>query len=261
MSVILKSINRYAEFFWTFTWRNVRLQYNNFWLGLFWGVVQPLLMSTIFYITLNKGVGADFSHYFLYVYSGFIIWNVFFGGLSQAYISFLQNDSLVKNIYFPRYLLPLTYLMAKLVDLAIAFVILIVMLLVSDIAMDWGRFIFFSVLSLIILAPLCSGIYLAFAVICVRFRGFQMILPFMSQAIFFTAPVIYDTGFSIENEWIRFVFWFNPITGVLNLFRAGIFQKPLDLWTVVIYVLFAIIIFTVGFIWFKIEDKHLIDRL
>lgn len=257
----LSNLPAYQELFWSLTWRNIRLQYQNWIMGIFGSVISPLLMTLIFFIVLNNRVGVDFSHYFLYIYSGFLFWNVFGAGLSRAYISFLVENTLVKKIYFPRFLLPLSYLMAKLTDFLIAFVVFIILILFSDIELSWGRLIVFSALAIVSLSLVSSGIYLAFAVISVRFRGFQMIFPFVSQAIFFTAPVVYNARLSIENDVINSFFWFNPINGALHLFRSGVFSEfitPLD---IVLYLLFAFAVFIAGFIYFKIEDKNLVDRL
>lgn len=254
-------MSEYSEFFWTFTWRNIRLQYNSLWLGLFWGVIQPLLMSSIFYVALNKGIGDDFSHYFIYIYSGFICWSVFFGGLSQAYVSFLQNDQLVKNIYFPRVLLPLTFLAAKLVDLAIAFIILIVLVLSTNIQIQAGWFALYSLLGFVQILLISAGCCLIFSTISVRYRGFQVVFPFMTQAIFFTSSVIYDVSASIENDWLNTLFSFNPISTSLATFRLGIFPDEANVGFLLFNTIYALAIALTGYWWFKLEDKRLIDRL
>lgn len=88
-----------------------------------------------------------------------------------------------------------------------------------------------------------------------------MLFPFISQAIFFSAPVVYSTSLSIDNDIIEFLFQFNPLAGVLNQFRAGVFAEPIDPLIALMQILFASLIFVSGLIWFKVEDQHLIDRL
>lgn len=257
----LRLYRKYSEFFWTFTWRNIRLQYNNFWFGLFWGVIQPLLMSAIFYVALNSSVGQGFSHYFLYIYSGFIIWSVFSGGLTQAYVCFLHNDGMVKQIYFPRFLLPLTFLAAKLMDLLIALVILVVIILVSNLEIHIGWFLFYTLFGIIQLLLVAAGFHLILSVITVRFRGFQVIFPFLIQAIFFTSSVIYDVSVSVEIEWLKPFFEYNPMSTVLTSFRSGVFHQEVQLQTQLIHLFYALLVFLLGYQWFKREDKNLIDRL
>jgi ABC-type polysaccharide/polyol phosphate export permease len=257
----MKLFRQYTEFFWTFTWRNIRLQYNSFWLGLFWGIIQPLLMSAIFFVALKNSVGVNFSHYFIYIYSGFIFWSVFSGSLSQAYVCFLHNDSMVKQIYFPRFLLPITFLASRLMDLLIALIILVVMLWVSDLEVHIGWFIFYTLLSVVQLLLVATGFNLLFSVICVRFRGFQVIFPFMSQAIFFTASVIYDVRLSVDIEWLKPIFEYNPISTVLATFRSGIFHHQVSVTQQVFSMVYALIICLLGYVLFKWENKNLTDRL
>ncbi len=258
----MTGILKYSEFFWTFTWRNVKLQYTNFWLGLFWGILQPLLISSIFYIALNNRLGVDFSHYFLYIYTGLILWNIFSGGLGSAYICFLQNSSLVKNIYFPRYLLPLTFLAAKLVDLLIALCILILLVMFSDLEIkSINKFLIFSILGILQLLFVAGGCYLLFSVITVRYRGFQVIYPFVNQVIFFTSSAVYDISISIENKWLSMLFQVNPINLPLATFRMALFQGDISVLSVFFYSACSMIIGLMGYFFFNIENKQLLDRL
>lgn len=257
----MRPFQQYSEFFWVFTWRNIRLQYSSFWLGIFWGIVQPLLMSAIFYIALNKSIGVDTPHYFIFIYSGFIFWSVFSGSLSQAYICFLQNDGMVKKIFFPRYLLPLTFLAAKLIDLLIALCILIAIFLISGFDIHPGWFLFYTLLGAAQLLLITAGFNLLFSVICVRFRGFQVVYPFVGQALFFTSSVIYDVSLSIEIEWLQPFFEYNPISIILATFRLGIFHEEVQAMSLLISTAYAVAIYLLGYAWFKRENKNLIDRL
>lgn len=243
------------------TWRNLRLQYQNPWMGILWGVINPLLMTTLFYVILGKRIGSDFIHYFLYIYSGFILWSVFGVGLSRAYISFLQHYQMVKQIYFPRVLLPITSLAAKLIDFLVAYLILIVLLVFFGPALNPGEFIIYSFLGILSLCLVASGIFLAFSVLCVRYRGFQVVFPFISQGLFFTAPIIYDATNAIDQIWIQKLFQLNPLHGVLYIFRLGIFHKESDWIMIAMYLSYSMIIFVAGYLWFKLENHHLIDRL
>lgn len=256
-----RAFRPYLEFFWVFTWRNVRLQYNSFVLGLFWGILHPILMSAIFYVALGNSVGTNFSHYFLYIYSGFACWSVFSGSLSQAYLCFLQNDGIVKQIYFPRFMLPLTFLSAKFIDLTIAMGILVVILLNSDLGIHFGWFVLYSSLGIAQLLLISAGFSLLFSVICVRFRGFQVIYPFVAQAIFFTSSVIYDTTYSIDIEWLKPLFVLNPMSIILSTFRSGIFYQEAQISHLLYHSAYATTIYLLGYWWFKREDKFLIDRL
>ncbi|RBP52958.1 ABC transporter permease [Arenicella xantha] len=257
----IKLIPYYWETFLILSWRNLRLYYHSPLLVFCWNVVSPLLMASIFYIVLNKRVGVDIPHYFIYVLSGIIFWHTFVGGLSQAYPSFLQHADMVKQIYFPRFLLPLTFLASKLIDFFIAFTVFVCCVLISDLELNWFAFIVYSVLGIINFILVSTGIYLAFSVIYVRFKSFQMFYPFLIQSLFFSSPIVYNPFFAIENETIQTVLEWNPIAGILYIFRSGIFTDSGETMTVVFYTLYSAIVFIVGFVWFRMEDIHLADRL
>lgn len=257
----LKLIPHYWETFLILSWRNLRLYYHSPLLVFFWNVVSPLLMASIFYVVLNKRIGVDIPYYFIYVLSGIIFWHTFVGGLSQAYPSFLQHADMVKQVYFPRFLLPLTFLASKLVDFLIAFVVLLCSILLSDLTLNWSAFMFYTILGIINFILISSGIYLALAVIYVRFKSFQMFYPFLIQSLFFSSPIVYKVFYAIENETIQSVLQWNPIAGILYVFRSGIFAGSGEPTTVIFYTLYSVIIFILCFVWFRIEDTHLADRL
>jgi lipopolysaccharide transport system permease protein len=257
----LWSLSHYKEVFTALVWRNIRLQYNSPILGLFWGIFSPLLMSTIFYVALGNRIGVDFSNYFIFVYSGFIFWNVFTASLGQASMSLIQNNELVKRIYFPRLLLPLSFLAAKAFDFIIAFVILSLMLAISELDINWIKYASFTTISFICLTLVSSGFCLIFSVLSVRFRGLQVVYPFIIQVIFFTSSVIYDSNLTIDQTWLKTLFAFNPITGILTIFRTGVFNQPPFWELIALYFTYSLLIFVAGFIFFKLEDKKIIDLL
>jgi len=257
----IKSIGNYADFFLVFSWRNLRLQYDSLWIGLFGGLISPLLLASIFYFTLNERIGTDFSHYFIYIYSGLIFWSVFANGLSQGHISFIQHSDLIKRAYFPRFLLPLTFLAARLPDFFIALFILSLFILISDIDIQWFRFFCFTFIGLMNFFLVSIGIYLLLSVIVVRHRGVLVIYHFLIQAMFFTSSILYDSKLSINNKILEWVINWNPFSTVLYTVREGVFPQETSLSLVLIHTLYALIICISGLLWFRAEDKYLVDRL
>lgn len=257
----LRSLPQYKELFFTLVWKNLRLQYQSVFLGLTWGVVSPLLMSGIFFFALDSRLGSDFSDYFVFLFSGFLFWNVFASSLIQSANCMIQENEMLKKIYFPRLLLPLSFVAAKLFDLIISLLILTGILLFLNIHMDWLAYFGVALLSIVFLALVAAGFCLSFSVLLVRFRGLQVIYPIIIQAIFFTSSVIYESNLTIEHQVIRSLFQLNPITVILKPFRKVIFSGEVHFYPLFIALCFSIVICLAGFIWFKREDKNLIDRL
>lgn len=238
----IKSLRRYKDVFYALVWRNFRLQYNSPLLGIFWGIISPLLMSSIFFVALNERVGVDFSNYFIFVYSGFVFWNVFTASLGQASTSMIQNHELLKRVYFPRLLMPLSFIAAKLLDFTIAFIILTILMMFQEFHVNWGQYFILSAIAIVCLLLVSSGFCLLFSVLSVRFRGLQVVYSFIIQVIFFTSSVVYDSNLTISYSGLRTLFKFNPITGILNIFRAGIFEGTPNWQHMALYFLYSLAI-------------------
>ena len=257
----LSTLPQYKELFFALVWKNLRLQYQSVVLGLIWGVVFPLLMSGIFFFALGSRLGADFSNYFVFLLSGFIFWNVFAGSLIQAANCLIQEKDMLRKVYFPRLLLPLSYIAAKFFDLVVTFFILVGLLLFFQMEIHWWSFAVVALISILSFLFVAVGFSLSFSVLLVRFRGLQVVYPIIIQVIFFTSSVIYEGNLTIENEWLRTVFQLNPITVVLKPLRQVLFWGEVRFAPLLFACCFSLVICLLGLIWFKSEDKNLIDRL
>ncbi len=257
----LRRLPEYREVFMALTWKHFRLQYQSVLLGVIWGVVSPLLMSAIFFFALDSRLGEDFSNYFIFLYSGFFFWNVFTSSLNQAANCLIQEHNMLRKIYFPRFILPLSFISARLFDIVIAFGILTGLLIYFDIEISWPSYLVVTLMLVCCLILVTAGFCLSFSVLLVRFRGLQVVNPIIIQGIFFTSSVIYDGSLTIENSSISALFQLNPISIILKPIRQLIFTGVADVQSIFVAINLSIVIFLIGFVLFKTEDKTLIDRL
>jgi len=257
----LRLISKYRNVLYVLSWRNLRLQYNSFWLGLFWGVLNPMIMTAIFFFVLGNKVGSDLENYILYIYSGFIFWNVLAGSTGSSASCFQDNFSLIKKVYFPRFLMPFSHVISKLPDLAISFMALLFALLYFNLDVNIYQFAFFTLLSIIDLVLFGVGLCLIASVLTVRFKGFSVIQPLLTQAFFFVSPIIFDINLTIENSLVRALIRLNVFTGILEIFRFGIFNHSISTHIVVIYSVCAFLICICGLVLFNYEDVTLSDKI
>jgi lipopolysaccharide transport system permease protein len=126
----LKELWRYRELFYFFTWRDIKIKYKQTVLGFLWAVLQPLLMMTI--ITLFFGTALKIPSqnlpYPVYVFSGLLVWNLFATGLGSASNSMVNNAAIIKKIYFPRLIIPVSSILVALFDFLMAFILFIAIL-------------------------------------------------------------------------------------------------------------------------------------
>ena len=129
-SLNLKEVLEYKELFYFFTWRDVKVKYKQTALGFLWAILQPLTMMLIFTFFIGKAmnVPSDTMAYPIFSFSGLILWTVFSSGITNAGNSMVSNAQIIKKIYFPRLIIPVSSILAAMVDFFIAFLIFIVLL-------------------------------------------------------------------------------------------------------------------------------------
>ena len=123
----LKELWRYRELFYFFTWRDIKIKYKQTSLGFLWAILQPLLMMIIFTLFFGRALNIPSQSlpYPVYVFSGLLIWNIFSSGLTNASNSMISNASIIKKIYFPRLIVPVSSILGALVDFFMAFILFV----------------------------------------------------------------------------------------------------------------------------------------
>ena len=124
-SLGLKELWKYRELFYFFTWRDVKVKYKQAALGILWAILQPLVMMLMFTLIFSKAlnVSSDGIPYPVFAISGLLIWNIFSNGLINSANSMVTNANIIKKIYFPRLIIPMSAILTALVDFAFALII------------------------------------------------------------------------------------------------------------------------------------------
>jgi lipopolysaccharide transport system permease protein len=234
---------RYRELLYFLTWRDIKLRYRQTLLGAAWAIIQPLfamLLFTVFFGRLVR-IPTDNIPYPLFAYAGLLPWTFFANAVTNSANSLVGSTSLITKVYFPRMIIPAAPVLAGLVDLAVAFALLIPLLIY------YGTRITFQLLLLpvfICLAMLLAfGVGMLMAALNVTYRDVRYALPFVVQLWLFASPVIYPLSI-VPPKW-KWLVSLNPMTGIIEGFRSSLFGRPLD-WTT-ISIAFAVSLFIVVF--------------
>ncbi|MBK7653259.1 MAG: ABC transporter permease [Flammeovirgaceae bacterium] len=158
-SLNLKELIEYKELFYFFTWRDVKVKYKQTTLGFLWAILQPLIMMVIFTFFIGKtmNVPSDDMEYPVFAFSGLILWTVFSSGITNAGNSMVSNAQIIKKIYFPRLVIPISSILVSVFDFLIAFMVFIVLIVVYEQPVDVLKaFIFGHLLCLLPLLPLLA---------------------------------------------------------------------------------------------------------
>ena len=213
----LRDLWIYRELVFFMIWRDIKVRYKQTLLGAAWAVIQPVLTMLIFnfiFGTVAK-VNTEGIPYPIFSYTALLPWGLFSSALNNASRSLTTNQNMVSKIYFPRLVLPLASVLGGLVDFAIAFVILIVLMIyykVTPTPAIWTLPLF-----LILTVVTALGVSLWLSAINVQYRDVNYVLPFLTQFWLFLTPVAYSANV-ISAKW-QFVYSLNPMAGVVNGFR------------------------------------------
>lgn len=254
-----KELWRYRELFYFFTWRDVKIKYKQTVLGFLWAILQPLFMMIIFTLFFGKALQIPSQNlpYPVYVFSGLLIWNMFSAGLTNASNSMVNNALIIKKIYFPRLIIPVSSVLSALFDFLMAFVLFIAILIFYQQPVSWMAVVMWPLaLCVGVVATLGLGTWLAAA--NVKYRDFRYVIPFLIQVLFFLTPIIYPISL-LKQPLLQYLLACSPMYAAVELFRyplTGIIPE----YNLLFISLFSGLLFlTVGISYFKRTEDFFAD--
>ena len=199
------------------TWRDVKVHYKQTALGAAWAVIQPLFMMLVFSVFFGRlaKVPSDGVPYPVFTFCALLPWQVFANALTASGNSLVGNQNLITKVYFPRLVVPIAAVLGGLVDFAIAFVILLVMLFVYGIVPGWQIVALPAFIVLAIMTALAVGLWLS--ALNVQYRDVRYTMNFLVQFWLFATPVAYPSSI-VPPQW-RLLYGLNPMVGVVEGFR------------------------------------------
>ena len=225
-SVDLKSLWAYRELFYFLTWRDVKVRYKQTVLGAAWAVIQPLITAVMFSIVFGKlaHLPSDGIPYPLFTYAAVLPWMFFSNAITKSGNSLVGSANLITKIYFPRMIIPAAAVAAGLLDLMIAFGILIALMIYYGVGMTWN--LLMAPALTVITALLAVAVGMWTSALNVQYRDVHHALPFAIQLAMFATPIIYPVGI-VPERW-RWTLNLNPLTGIIEGYRAAFFGRPFD---------------------------------
>lgn len=214
----LRELWAYRELLYFLVWRDVKVRYRQATLGVAWAVIQPLMTMVIFSVIFGQlaRLPSDGIPYPLFSYAALLPWQLFAGALQRTGTSLVGNANLLTKVYFPRLVIPISAVAVGLVDFAVAFVVLVGLMLWYRIVPTWAMLWLPLFVLLALLAALGVGLWLS--ALNVQYRDVQQVIPFLVQAWMYASPVAYSAGLVPSGMW-RFLYGLNPMAGVIQGFR------------------------------------------
>jgi len=256
----LREIWQYRELLQILTWRDIKVRYRQTLLGVIWVVAQPLLTMIIFTLLFNRVAKISADHglpYSLFVMAALVPWTFFSTGVTGSGNSLIGSAHLISKVYFPRMIIPASSVLAGLVDMAVTLGLVLAMYVWYAVPLSWSLLI--VPLPIVVTAVLAFGFGLWFSALNVEYRDVRVVIPFLLQMWMYATPVVYPLkALPQKFHWIVFV---NPVTGVVDAFRACLLGEPLP-WARLAYsAAVGIVVMITGAFYFRRVERLFADVL
>jgi lipopolysaccharide transport system permease protein len=220
----LRTLPDYFDLLYTLSAHRINVRYRQTVLGVVWAVLQPVLMMLIFtgVFSVLARMPSDGVPYPLFAYTALLPWTFFSSSLTNASTSLVSHAQLITKVYFPREILPLTYVVAGLFDFAIGLVVLGALMAYYDVAPTPQLWLLAPLV--LLLVGWILAVALVLSALQVRWRDVGVAMPLLLQLWLFASPVIYPLS-AVPEGW-RTWYLLNPMAGIVSAFRDVILQKP-----------------------------------
>ena len=219
---------KYRNLLQELTRKNIKLKYRNSWLGILWSFFQPLLQMIVLSVVFSGIFGRSNEYiicYPVFLFTGRLLFSFFTSSTKQAMTSFRKHTGIIKKVYVPKYMYPLSSIFSNFVTFAISLICLIcvwIFFKVTGISGGHGLYItgyvFLCWIPMLLLLIFSLGVGLILSVLNVYFRDIEYIWDVLTQLLFYMVPIIYPLQ-RIKRDWIVIIIKINPLYSMIELFR------------------------------------------
>lgn len=254
---MFKELYKYRELLKSNVKKEIRGKYKGSILGILWSFINPLLQTLVYTIVFSLIMRNTMDNYLIFVITGIIPWNFFITVISQGTNTILVNGGIVKKVYFPREILPISITTSGLVNFFISCVIIMAFVIGSGIGLSW--LIIFLPLVALIQYIFTLGIIFILSAVDVYIRDTEYIVNFILNMAFYATPVLYTTDMFKSYEWILNL---NPLTHILNGYRDIFYYQQIpDFQALGIIALLSVIVCFFGYKIFKKLERGFAEEL
>ncbi|UVF18428.1 ABC transporter permease [Microvirga terrae] len=253
----LREIVHYRTVIYFLVWRDFKVRYRQTLLGVLWALLQPLASMIVFSVVFHRlaGISSDEVPYPIFVLAGLLPWGFFAHALASASGSLVSNHELLRQIYFPRMIIPLSSIISCVSDFVTSFGLLIVTMVVLGVPVSLN----IAFLPLFLLVAFCAalGVGAALAAAHIRYRDVGYVTPFAIQILMFLTPVVYPSSL-IPDAW-RLVYALNPMAGVIEGVRWSVLGISPHPEMIIVSIVTSFILLLVGTYYFLSSESSFAD--
>lgn len=267
VAVFKKYRNLLAEL----TRKNIKLKYRNSWLGIFWSFLQPLLNMIVLSVVFG-GIFGKHSKYIVcypvFLFTGRLLFDFFSTSTKQAMTSFRRNSAIIKKVYVPKYMYPVSSLLSTFVNFAISLLCLVCVWIFfkvtgiqggGDLHITWYALL--CVVPMFLILVFSTGVGLILSVLSVYFRDIEYIWDVLLRLLLYMVPILYPLQ-KITTPWVIYIIKINPLYSMIELFRQCVLYGYIMSWRMLLYAaVVSVLTLIVGIIIFNWKSDDLIYHL
>jgi lipopolysaccharide transport system permease protein len=256
-----KELWHFRELFYFFTWRDIKVKYKQTVLGFLWAILQPIFLVLIFTFFFNRALHlpSEGLPYSVFAFSGLLLWNIFSSGVANAGNSMVSNSHIIKKVYFPRLIIPVSAVISALFDFVLSLSVFIVMLLYFQIPVNFTELVYCWPVAILLTFIGTIGFGAGLSALTVKYRDFRYIIPFLIQALLFLTPVIYPVSMLQNQYWAKYVLALNPMYSAITFFRLPLIEFQTDHQLLLISITSSVVLFVIGIFYFKRTEMYFAD--
>ena len=257
---IFKDLYNYRELLKTSVKKDIGGKYKHSFLGVLWSFINPLLQILVYALIfpLVMKNGGSYKDYTVFMVCGLIPWAYFTTVINRASFIMIENGNILKKVYFPRSILPLSLVTSETINFLVSCIIILAFIVIKGFGIS--KFILFFPLVLLIQYVLLLGIALIFSAVTVYMRDIQHFIGVVLQLLFYATPIVYSIDTIPEN--FRWILKWNPMTYIIEGYRAIFYNQTMpDLKSLRVLGIISIIILIVGYLLFNKLQKRFAEEL
>ena len=254
----LRKLAQYRDLIWTLSIHRVKVRYKQSALGVLWAILQPLAVMLIFTFVFSKiaRMPSEGAPYAIFAYTALLPWTFFAGALANATTSLTTHAQFVTKVYFPREILPITYVAAALFDFLVASTLLAILMIYYQVTPTLNALYAIPIIAVLTCFALATSFL--FSATQIRFRDLGVAVPLLLQVWLFATPVIYPL--SAVPQRIRPFYMLNPMVGIVENFRQVILKgAPPDASSLMLSAVIAVILLLFSYVYFKWLEATMAD--
>lgn len=255
---LFKDLYQYRELLKTNVQKEIRGKYKGAWLGIIWSFLNPLLMLLVYSLVFPYIMRVQIPNYTMFLMTALMPWNFFTQTVANSSFAVIASGSILKKVYFPREILPISVVLSNIVNFLITFIIIIVFLILSGVGLSWTILLF--PLVLIVQTILMFGIAFILSSITVYARDVEHIVNVIVMALFYGTPIVYTID--MLPAQFQTLLQLNPMTSIIGAYRDVLFyQKLPDFASLGIVAIVSVIIMVFGLWLFRKLQRNFVEEL